>query len=216
LILGVADYHPSSPRSRVTAVSVVLGAHVLLLLAVLSIGTVVVVASKTPMLVRLLPEAPAARPELPSRTVPLPQLRKPEIVVPEPPRFEVMQTVEAVERPAPPPTPKAVPVPQPVAVAAPAPAVEPPRFDLAYLDNPAPAYPVFAKRSREQGTVLLRVGVDADGRVTRIEIEKTSGSERLDHAALAAVKRWRFAPARSAGQPIAGVALVPVNFKLEG
>jgi protein TonB len=155
--------------------------------------------------------------------VPLPQLRKPEVVIPEPPRFEMIRVVERVEgppgppvvaappRPAAPPAPPAPPAPAPTK-----PAIDPPRFDLAYLDNPAPAYPVFAKRAREQGTVLLRVDVDARGKVTRIALEKSSGSDRLDSAALAAVKHWRFAPARAGDRAVAGVAIVPINFQLEG
>jgi protein TonB len=207
-------YNPSCSASRATVLSMVLGAHLLALVALLSLGTAVVVVSKAPLLVNLLPQPPTSKRHIPHGTVPLPQLRKPEIVIPDPPPLEVLDMVEVVERPAPPPLPHAPPAPGP-AVAAP-PVVEAPRFDLAYLDNPAPAYPVFAKRAREQGTVLLRVGVDAEGRVTRIEIEKSSGSQRLDGAALAAVKRWRFVPARSGGHAVAAVALVPINFQLEG
>jgi periplasmic protein TonB len=129
--------------------------------------------------------------------------------------IQVVEVVEVVESAPPPPAapPRAV-----VAVAAPEAiaTIAPPRFDLAYLDNPAPAYPVFAKRAREQGKVLLRVRVDPAGRVEGIDLEKSSGSERLDAAALAAVKRWRFAPARQGGRAIAGVAIVPIDFQLEG
>jgi protein TonB len=184
-------------------------------LALLSIGAVVVTVNTVPMQVEIVPEPPRTRPAIPVRTVPLPHLHKPEILIPEPPRFEILRMVEVVERPvAPLPVPKAIP--QRARVVATPPAVEPPRFDLAYLENPAPAYPVFAKRAREQGKVRLRVNVDAEGRVTAIEIETSSGSDRLDKAALAAVKRWRFQPARSGGRAIAGIAIVPINFQLEG
>jgi protein TonB len=94
--------------------------------------------------------------------------------------------------------------------------VDPPRFDLAYLNNPAPSYPVFAKRAREQGQVLLRVQVDAAGQVAGIEIHRSSGFERLDNAALAAVRQWRFVPARSGNRAVSGVALVPITFQLAG
>jgi protein TonB len=75
---------------------------------------------------------------------------------------------------------------------------------------------VFARRAREQGKVILRVHVDAEGRVAGIELYRSSGFERLDKAALAAVRQWRFAPARSGDRAVAGVALVPINFSLEG
>ena len=191
----------------------IVGVHAAALLAVLSIGGVAIVVERAPMLVRLMPEPPSG-PPIPVRTVPLPQMLKPEVHVPEPPRFEVLQMVESIERPAPPPPP--APKVQPSRAPTPeARAIEPPRFDLAYLDNPAPAYPVFAKRAREQGVVMLRVRVDAAGNVESVEIHKSSGFERLDKAALAAVRQWRFVPARQDDRAVAGVALVPIHFQLE-
>jgi protein TonB len=195
--------------------SAIVVAHALALLALVSIGHAVLEIVQPPLLVKLLPEPPRARPALPSPPVPMPQLRKPEIVIPEPPRFETLAAVQAVEKPAPPPPPVLVPVA--IAAAPPPPAVvAPPRHDLAYLNNPAPSYPVFAKRAREQGKVMLRVQVDASGQVTGLEIHASSGFERLDKAALAAVRRWRFEPARAGDRAVAGVALVPITFQLEG
>ena len=213
---GAAVYHPASATSRATAITFILGAHVLVILAILSVRGVVVERVTPTMQVALVPEPPRHAAPVPAHTVPLPQMRKPEVVIQEPPRFEVLRTVEAVERPVPPPPAKAVVAPMPTPTPEAAPAPEPPRFDLAYLDNPAPVYPVFARRAREQGTVMLRVAVDAEGHVTGIQLQRSSGSDRLDDAALHAVKRWRFAPARLAGRAVAGVALVPINFQLEG
>jgi len=150
--------------------------------------------------------------------VPLPQFRKPDMVIPDPPRFETLAAVQVVEKPvAPPPVPAKAPVVA-AAVTVPnaEPTLQPPRFDLAYLNNPAPSYPVFAKRAREQGKVILRVQVDAGGQVAGIEVQTSSGSERLDKAALAAVRQWRFVPARAGERAVAGVALVPITFQLEG
>jgi protein TonB len=94
-------------------------------------------------------------------------------------------------------------------------AVESPRFDLAYLRNPAPAYPSLSRRLHEQGRVMLRVRVAASGDPREVRVESSSGSERLDRAALEAVRHWRFAPARRGGEPIEGEALVPVTFSLD-
>ncbi len=192
----------------------IVGVHAATLLVVLSIGGVAIVVERAPMLVRLMPEPAPPKPPIPVRTVPLPRMLKPEVHVPEPPRFDVLQMVEVVERPAPPPPP--APKVQPSRAPTPeARAIEPPRFDLAYLDNPAPAYPVFAKRAREQGVVMLRVRVDAAGTVEGVDIHKSSGFDRLDKAALAAVRQWRFVPARQGDRAVAGVALVPIHFELE-
>jgi protein TonB len=210
-----APYLPTSPKSRATLFSMILGAHVLALALVASVGGVaVVVQAAKPMLVDLLPEPPRPMRHAQVPPVPVPQMRKPEVVIPEPPRVEVIQAAQVVERPALPPPPSPAPV---VAAAAPEapPPIEPPRFGMAYLNNPAPAYPVFAKRAREQGTVMLRVRVDAAGKVEGIELHQSSGSDRLDKAALAAVRQWRFVPARQGERAVAGVAIVPINFQLE-
>jgi protein TonB len=208
-------YCPSSTASRASLFSLIALAHAMALVAVVSIGKAVLEIVQPPLVVSLLPEPPRARPALPPPPIPVPQLRKPEIVIPEPPRFEMLAAVQVVEKPAPPPPPAPAPVPV-AASPTPAPVVAPPRHDLAYLRNPAPSYPVFAKRAREEGKVILRVQVDASGKVAGIEIHQSSGFERLDKAALAAVRRWRFEPARSGDRAIAGVALVPISFQLEG
>ena len=92
--------------------------------------------------------------------------------------------------------------------------VVPPRFDAAYLDNPAPVYPAAAKRAGEEGRVLLRVLVSADGRAQAVEIARSSGSELLDQAALDAVRRWRFVPARRGEADVAAHVQVPIVFSL--
>ena len=91
----------------------------------------------------------------------------------------------------------------------------PPSFNAAYLDNPPPTYPPLARRSGEQGRVLLHVLVTASGLAQTVELRASSGSPRLDHAALEVVKRWRFVPARHGDQPVAAWVLVPINFTLE-
>ena len=68
----------------------------------------------------------------------------------------------------------------------------------------------------EQGRVFLRVLVAADGVAQQVELKTTSGSPRLDHAALDAVKRWRFVPARQGDQAVAAWVVVPISFSLEG
>ena len=94
--------------------------------------------------------------------------------------------------------------------------VTPPSFDAAYLSNPAPAYPPAARRAGEQGTVTLRVLVTRDGLPSRVEIEKSSGSNNLDAAARDAIWGWRFVPARLGTDPIESWVLVPVVFRLDG
>jgi protein TonB len=81
--------------------------------------------------------------------------------------------------------------------------------------NPLPRYPEIARERGWEGVVLLTVGVAADGRAETIAVGRSSGHAVLDQAALEAVRRWRFAPARRAGVPVAGTAAVPIRFRLE-
>jgi len=100
--------------------------------------------------------------------------------------------------------------------AAPLPEIIPPRFDAAYLENPPPSYPALSRRLREKGVVLLRVMVGTGGGAERVELRSSSGSPRLDDAALDAVRRWHFVPARQGAQSVPAWVLVPVSFSLEG
>ena len=90
----------------------------------------------------------------------------------------------------------------------------PPRFDADYLHNPEPEYPALSRRLGEQGRVMLRVLVSAEGNALTVEIERSSGYLRLDAAALEAVHHWRFVPAKSGSQTVEDWVLVPIMFKL--
>lgn len=79
-----------------------------------------------------------------------------------------------------------------------------------------PAYPSFSIRLNEQGRVVLRVELDAEGRISDVSFKSRSGSVRLDEAAVAAVKTWRCRPAIREGLAVPAVALQPFDFILEG
>lgn len=83
------------------------------------------------------------------------------------------------------------------------------------LSNPKPAYPRQSRRLNEQGQVVIRVFVAADGSPQQGEIKTSSGFDRLDQEALRTVMRWRFAPGQRFGVPEAMWFNVPVNFVLE-
>ncbi|MGV3580876.1 MAG: TonB family protein [Methylophilus sp.] len=94
-------------------------------------------------------------------------------------------------------------------------AVTPPIFNADYLDNPAPSYPPTSRRLKEQGNVFLRIYVDNKGIPTKLELEKTSGYERLDNAAIKAVKMWKFAPAKRGNESVAAWVIVPIKFNIK-
>ena len=103
----------------------------------------------------------------------------------------------------------------PVVENAPEEKIEPPRFGVSYLNNPAPDYPAMSRRIGEEGRVLMKVLVSADGTAEEVQIEKSSGSERLDNAAMQAVKRWRFIPAKKNNQALSAYVMVPIKFSLD-
>jgi protein TonB len=87
---------------------------------------------------------------------------------------------------------------------------------VACPERTPPVYPPMARRLGETGKVVLRVELDETGRVSTAQVVTSSGSNRLDAAALAAVRTWRCQPAQRDGQPVRSVATQPFNFTLEG
>ena len=107
----------------------------------------------------------------------------------------------------------ATPAPAPAAPAAPARETAP-IGDAAYLRNPAPDYPAFAQDQGWEGRVVLRVRVLANGSPDSVEVRTSSGRRMLDTAAVAAVKRWTFVPAKRGDEAVDGWVNVPIDFKL--
>ena len=86
---------------------------------------------------------------------------------------------------------------------------------LAYASPIQPRYPPAAAHAHEEGTVTLRVLVDADGVPQRVEIARSSGHPRLDAAAKESVGRARFRPVMRNGVAVPAWGIVPVAFRLE-
>lgn len=91
----------------------------------------------------------------------------------------------------------------------------PPRFDAAYLQNPAPEYPNLSRRLGEEGRALLRVLISPEGLPKDIQLQASSGYSRLDQAALQTVRKWRFVPAMRGNEAMAAWVLVPIRFNLD-
>ena len=167
------------------------------------------------------PPPPKPAPPKPSPTPPKPRVAKP-TPAPEPMPVAIADPTPA---PAAPvgvvePQPAAKPVEAPVAAAPapaapPAPAIVQPSSDASHLNNPKPVYPAVSKRLGEQGKIVLRVLIGADGIPQKVEIKQSSGFERLDRQAVDTVTRWRFVPGSRNGVPEAMWYLQPINFVLQ-
>jgi protein TonB len=122
-----------------------------------------------------------------------------------------------------PPSPSApVGVAAPAVVAQPAaaavtaaPRVELPSSDAEYLHNPKPEYPRQSRQRNEQGKVIVNVFIGVDGLPQKAEVKVSSGFERLDAAALATVRSWRYVPGKRGNVPEAMWFAVPINFVME-
>lgn len=154
---------------------------------------------------------PTSKPQPVVRHTPRPQPMPLPVAVADPTPSDHAPVVPASVPPAP-----AEPSPAPAKPAEPAvPAVQLPSSTADYLNNPAPAYPPLSRRLGEQGRVVVRVLIDANGAASKAEVRTSSGFERLDQAALQTVLKWRYVPGKRAGVPEAMWFNVPINFVLE-
>ncbi|NMG36238.1 TonB family protein [Azoarcus sp. TTM-91] len=224
----------SGRTERASLAVLVLGLHLGGLATMVYFGAKVTIPPQiTPIQVAFIPLEAPPQPE-PAPPAPPVKVEKPTPPKPVPPKVEPKPRPKPVAREPEPtttsesaisaekhePTPPAPPQAPPAPPAPPAPTPPAPvtaaRFDADYLNNPAPSYPPLSRRMREEGRVMLRVLVSPEGLPAKIELSKSSGSERLDNAARDAVTRWRFVAAKQGDQPIEAWVLVPIVFNLEG
>ncbi|CAM3422912.1 energy transducer TonB [Parendozoicomonas haliclonae] len=89
--------------------------------------------------------------------------------------------------------------------------MESPRF--AGRQTP-PAYPYRARKMGHEGTVMLEIRLNREGRIDSLEVLESSGHASLDRAALKAVSGWQFLPLLEQGRGIPSRVRIPVRFKL--
>ena len=208
--------YESSPHPRWNVVAIVAfitaaSAYVFLTMSAASVRK----HRDEPLAVNLLstespPPAPPRRAQEPAP--------KPAVTAPMPrvvirPLTEASAPVEAPVSPAPmPPKPDSPsePGPQPVAK----PAIIAGDLATRLISADPPRYPVESRRKREVGTVVLTVVVGEDGRVEAISVQQGSGFDRLDRAALSAVKRWRWSQTIVDGHSVKVRGVVRIPFEL--
>ncbi len=89
-------------------------------------------------------------------------------------------------------------------------------LSVACPQRAAPVYPALSRRLAETGSVVLWVELNEAGQVALARVHRSSGFDRLDAAALTAVRRWTCAPPLRNGQPVRATALQPFHFVLWG
>ncbi len=87
-------------------------------------------------------------------------------------------------------------------------------FNANYGSNPKPKYPGIATSRGWEGTVHLLVKVSIEGESEEVTIHRSSGYDMLDEAAIEAVEKWKFIPAKRGDTAVSSSVIVPINFIL--
>ena len=77
-----------------------------------------------------------------------------------------------------------------------------------------PEYPDELRRDGVSGLVMVKCSIDAQGNVSEAEVEKSSNAA-FEKPAVAAVKKWKFKPAKQDGAPVAIKVSIPIKFVFE-
>ncbi|MBP0594923.1 energy transducer TonB [Paraburkholderia sp. LEh10] len=220
-----------------TATGIVIGLHVVALVvafAVRDVTPVRPIESRT-ITAELISPAPVAAPAA-IQSTPTPPPPKPVPVQKVTPKVQPRPTPKPAPTPMPvapapsqheiapesaPPTPPAAPAPTaPTAAAAPAAgkptmALSAPK-NVSHLDCSIaqPDYPAMSRRRGETGTAMVRFVVGLTGKIENIELKKSSGYERLDQAALEAMRSSSCKPYLENGEPIRAAYTQPFDFSL--
>ena len=75
-------------------------------------------------------------------------------------------------------------------------------------------YPRASQRRNEQGRVVVRVVISTEGSVMDVWVKNSSGHQRLDEAALSAVRKVKFKPYTENGIAYKAMADIPFDFVL--
>lgn len=84
----------------------------------------------------------------------------------------------------------------------------------AFVYQEIPVYPALARRLGMEGRVLLKLLIDADGKLLNVEVIESAGYG-FTEASIEAVKKSTYAPGVRDGVKVATLALLPVRFRLQ-
>ena len=202
-------------ESRAVIMAALVVAHVAVLGVLIQANIVRLDTSEVkPLVVELLPErtpppVAAPAPDITPVAIPIPKISAPEPIV----VTDAMPVSIAVVAPPPAPAQTIVTAARAVQPAGPVSVAD---LSATMIEAVPPRYPVESRRRREQGAVVLMVLLRPDGGVENISVSHSSGFERLDKAALDAVRRWRWSPTLRGGEAMAVRGIVEIPFVLKG
>jgi protein TonB len=193
-------------------IALVAALHIVLVYSIVSgLATRIALSAPSILTAEFLPPNQNASP--PPSAPALPPLEQPILPTVPPPVIRVAPSqpttsaITAVQGPPP-------PAPRPIATAAP-PLVPlaPTAANAVAGTHTIPPYPDLARRL---GTVQVRISLDATGAVRAMTVQRSSGSDTLDAAAVAWVQtHWRYHPATEGGRPVGSSVLANLVFDLK-
>jgi TonB family protein len=80
---------------------------------------------------------------------------------------------------------------------------------------PPPSYPRSAFENSQTGQVMLRVDVDAQGKVSDVRVLSATNPGVFDEVSIAAARQWTYRPALKDGKPVAAAVRIPVTFAMD-
>lgn len=155
---------------------------------------------------QVAPKRLAAAPAPVIAAAPAPTAAPATFVAPPPEPVPPQPVIAAAAPPAP---PAAVPAPP-----APPSILQVPPSSVRYVKQPDLNFPALARRAGESGTVVLRIIVDVNGRLREATVERSSGFDRIDQAALRDIRSARFAPRMEDGRPVEISTLAALQYEL--
>lgn len=206
-----ASHNVGRNTGRMAILAVIVGIHVLLVLAInTSLSTVIL--DRLPPLIKAeiieeIVKDDEPPPPPPTVETPPPYVPPPDILIELPAAAKTGPTTALVVTDKPRPV---APPPSPVVKKA-------PEIDPKFKRRFQPDYPPTSRRLGEEGSVILQVLVGTDGKVEDGKVQTSSGFPRLDEAALKhALRAWRFTPGTEDGKPVSAWHSVKVTFRIEG
>ena len=189
---------PSLLSGHAVFMAATIGVHLIAAIAFMSLRQRERIQEDPEPIVATLMESSNAEVELPRDLTPPPVNVVYSLTVPQELAFESEAAPEVIS----------ASISNTIAQFAPPPIVE----SVEYVRPPAPVYPAESKRKRERGTCVLRVMVDSNGRPAQIQVERSSGFDRLDSAAREAVEKALFHPYEVNGVAQPAQVLIPIEF----
>ncbi len=218
-----------NPSKHAAGFAIVVVLHIVLGYALVNgLARKMVEVIKGPIETKIIEEIKPPPPPPPENLPPPPKVAPPPPSYMPPPEVQIANPAPAptitVTREAPPPNvpvtiaPPVVTRPAPPAPAAPRPQAVPARIDVSTCDKPE--YPAAALRAEATGITKIRFTVDAEGKVSKADVERPAGSSRehrlLDRTAVEALSKCRFKPGTDDhGKPVGGTTVVDYVWKVD-